>query len=146
MTINATLGVKSIKYAVIPATGQTPAVASVGDVYQDTANFVTNDPTVTEHISETSSKKIVMSTKNGHKLTFSIMDPTDTIMKAFLGDDYSGGAKEMKFEVEPEKGKILTIDSASTRAKINTTYSAKGITLLDVEADTTGAIHYADPA
>ena len=49
----------------------------------------------------------------------------------------------MKFEVEPVVGRKLTISSASVVAKINTTYSAKGITLLDVEANTTGSISYA---
>lgn len=143
MTINATMGVKSIKYGAYTNNTAPSSLTPVGDVYQDSASFVSNDSTTTEHRSETTSKRIVMATKEGHKLTFSIMDPTDAEMQAFLGSDYSGGAIEMKFEVEPVVGRKLTISSASVVAKINTTYSAKGITLLDVEANTTGSISYA---
>lgn len=150
-TINATMGVKSIKYAVIPASGETPAVTAVSDVYQDSATFVTKDPTVTEHKSETSAKRIVLTTKEGHELKFSIMDPTPAEMAAFMGgtagtNTYteSNEAEQinMKFEIEPVSGLKLTIPSSSVSAKINTTYSAKGITLLDVTANSTSAISY----
>ena len=137
------MGVKSIKYGAYTNNTAPATLTAVGDVYQDSASFVSNDSSTTEHRSETTSKRIVMATKEGHKLTFSIMDPTDAEMQAFLGSDYSGGAIEMKFEVEPVVGRKLTISSASVVAKINTTYSAKGITLLDVEANTTGSISYA---
>ena len=149
--INATMGVKSIKYAVI--TNGTPgALTAVSDVYQDSATFVTKDPTVTEHKSETSTKRIVMATKEGHTLAFSIMDPTPAEMAAFMGGTVSNGSYnesesaeqiQMKFEVEPVQGLKLTIATSSVSAKINTTYSAKGITLLDVTANTTSAISYA---
>lgn len=147
MTINATMGIKSIKYGAYAANGTAPqSLTEVSDVYQDSASFVTNDATTTEHKSETTAKRIVMATKEGHKLTFSIMDPTQAEMQAFMGSDLSGGSIEMKFEVTPVVGKKLTITSAMVTAKINTTYSAKGITLLDVEANTTGTISYADQA
>lgn len=142
MTINATMGVEKIEYGI----GSAAANTAVGDVYQDSATFVSNDPTVTEHRSETSAKRIVMATKEGHKLTFSIMDPTEAEMKAFMGDKLEGGAQDMNFKVTPVVGKVLTISSASVTAKINATYSAKGITLLDVEANTTGSISYAAKA
>ncbi len=149
--INATMGVESIKYAVIPASGETPATTAVSDVYQDSATFVTKDPTVTEHKSETSAKRIVMTTKEGHQLKFSIMDPTPAEMAAFMGgtagtNTYTESDDpvqiNMKFEITPVSGLKLTIPSASVSAKINTTYSAKGITLLDVTADTTSAVSY----
>ena len=154
MNINATMGVKSIKYAVIPASGTTPALVKVSDVYQDSATFVTKDPTITEHKSENSTKRIVMATKEGHDLVFSIMDPTPAEMAAFMGgtgDNTAGTYTEsetadqiqMKFEVIPVAGKKLTIPVANVTAKINTTYSAKGITLLDVTATTVSAISYA---
>lgn len=151
--INATMGVKSIKYAAI--TNGTPGtLTEVSDVYQDSASFVTKDPTVTEHKSETSSKRIVMTTKEGHDLVFSIMDPTPEELAAFMGgtgnnqqgtyeESETADQIEMKFEVEPVAGKKLTIPSAYVSAKINTTYSAKGITLLDVTATTSAAISYA---
>lgn len=152
-TINATMGVKSIKYAKI--TNGTPGtLTAVSDVYQDSATFVTKDPTVTEHKSETSTKRIIMKTKEGHDLVFSIMDPTPEELAAFMGgtgNDTNGTYTEsetadqieMKFEVEPIAGKTLTIPSSNVTAKINTTYSAKGITLLDVTATTSSPISYA---
>ena len=150
-TINATMGVKSVKYAKI--TNGTPGtLTAVTDVYQDSATFVTKDPTVTEHKSETSTKRIVMATKEGHTLQFSIMDPTPDEMAAFMGGTVTSGSYtesetaeqiQMKFEVEPVQGLKLTIATSSVSAKINATYSAKGITLLDVTAETTSAITYA---
>ena len=47
-TINATMGVKKIKYARI-TNGAAGTLTEVSDVYQDSATFVTKDPTVTEH-------------------------------------------------------------------------------------------------
>jgi len=153
--INATMGVKSIKYAKI--TNGTPGtLTAVSDVYQDSATFVTKDPTVTEHKSETSNKRIVMTTKEGHDLVFSIMDPTVEELAAFLGGQANAQAKtytesdtaeqiQMKFEVVPVAGLKLTIPSSFVSAKINTTYSAKGITLLEITATTDSAISYAQP-
>lgn len=151
MDINATMGVKSIKYAKI-TNGTAGTLTAVSDVYQDSATFVTKDPTVTEHKSETSTKRIVMTTKEGHDLVFSIMDPTPAEMAAFMGGTANGTSGytesetaeqiQMKFEVEPVAGLKLTIPSANVSAKINTTYSAKGITLLEITATTTSAISY----
>lgn len=154
-TINATMGVKKIKYARI-TNGTAGTLTEVSDVYQDSATFVTKDPTVTEHKSETSTKRIVMTTKEGHDLVFSIMDPTVEEMAAFLGGQANAQANtytesetaeqiQMKFEVEPVAGLKLTIPTANVSAKINTTYSAKGITLLEITATTTSAISYATP-
>ena len=93
-----------------------------------------------------------MATKEGHTLQFSIMDPTPDEMAAFMGGTVTSGSYtesetaeqiQMKFEVEPVQGLKLTIATSSVSAKINATYSAKGITLLDVTAETTSAITYA---
>ena len=80
------------------------------------------------------------------------MDPTPAELAAFMGGTanadkgYSESEKaeqvNMAFEVEPVAGLTLHIPAASVSAKINTTYSAKGITLLDVVATTTKAISY----
>ena len=152
MTINATMGVKSIKYGNV---GSTPATA-IADVYQDSATFVTKDATVTEHKSETSSKRIVMTTKEGHELKFSIMDPTPAEIAAFMGGTANGTSGwteaeesvqiDKALEVEPVQGLKLHIPSASITAKFNTTFSAKGITLLDVTATTTAAITFGTAA
>ena len=153
--INATMGVKSIKFAKI-TNGTAGTLTAVSDVYQDSATFVTKDPTVTEHKSETSTKRIVMTTKEGHDLVFSIMDPTVAELAAFMGGQANSQANtytesetaeqiQMKFEVETVAGLKLTIPTANVSAKINTTYSAKGITLLEITATTTSAISYATP-
>ena len=82
------------------------------------------------------------------------MDPTVEELAAFLGGQANSSAHtytesetaeqiQMKFEVEPVQGLKLTIATSSVSAKINATYSAKGITLLDVTAETTSAITYA---
>lgn len=154
MKINATMGVEQIQFATLDANGNAGTLTKIEDVYQDSATFVTKDPTVTEHKSETSNKRIVMATKEGHELAFSIMDPTVEEMKAFLGGTANKTAEtftesetaeqiQMKFVVTPVSGLVLTIPSSVVQAKINTTYSAKGITLLDVVATTTSAISYA---
>lgn len=156
--INATMGVKTLKYGTPNAastaeapqmpTGELKAV----DVYQDTCTFVEKDPTVTEHKSETSSKKIIMSTKEGYDLAFSIMDPSDDDIAAFKGfsKDSSGNLTdssvaeqvELAFEITPVEGKVLKISRGAVSAKINTTYSAKGITLLDVTVNPIEKIMY----
>jgi len=163
MKINATMGVKSLKYGVIQD-GQSTAIAStaVSDVYQDTCTFVTKDPTTTEHKSETSKKRIILQTKEPHDLVFSIMDPTPEEMAAFMGGtNHTSGSGasavvdgftesedaeqiNMSFEITPVAGLKLKIPSASVSAKINSTFSAKGITLLEVTATTTSAITYGE--
>lgn len=75
MPVLATMGIKALYYkkwgandtdrSKVPTTGMTPV-----DVYQDTCSFVDKDATLTEHKSETSSKKIVMKTKEGSDLVF----------------------------------------------------------------------------
>ena len=50
----------------------------------------------------------------------------------------------MSFEITPVAGLKLKIPSASVSAKINSTFSAKGITLLEVTATTTSAITYGE--
>lgn len=147
MPILMTLGVKAVYYApintadpkVMPTTGWKKV-----DVYQDTCSFVDKDPTITVHKSETSAKKIVQKTKEGSELIFSIMDPSFDELVAFEGGTVTGieGARkykepatsknvELAFKILPEAGNALNIPCAAVVAKKNTTYSSKGITLLD---------------
>lgn len=147
MPILATLGIKNLYYAPVnssdprtmPATGYKKV-----DVYQDTCTFVDKDPTITEHKSETSSKKIIMKTKESADLTFSIMDPSHEERVAFCGGTDTSGTYsepetaqniELALVVEPQEGDFLCVSCASIAAKNNTTYSAKGITLLEVTAN-----------
>lgn len=160
--INATMGIKTLKYGTpnTASTAENPQMPTDTmkpvDVYQDTCTFVEKDPTVTEHKSETSSKKIIMSSKEGYDLAFSIMDPSDEELVAFKGGEVSadGGWEEpnyapqieLAFEITPVEGKPLLISRAGVSAKINTTYSAKGITLLDVTVNPTERIKYGKAA
>lgn len=160
MPVLATMGIKALYYKVwgandtdrsqVPTTGMTPV-----DVYQDTCSFVDKDATITEHKSETSSKKIVMKTKEGSDLVFSIMDPSKQERADFEGGTYDAQAKtytepetaeqiEMAYVIVPDAGDTLLIPCASVSAKKNTTYSKKGITLLDVKANPTLAVKYAE--
>lgn len=160
MPILATMGIKALYYKVwgdnetnrtsVPTTGMTAV-----DVYQDTCSFVDKDATITEHRSETSAKKIVMKTKEGSDLAFSIMDPSKQERADFEGGTYNSQAKkytepdtakqiEMALVVVPDAGDTLLIPCAAISAKKNTTYSKKGITLLEVTATPVVAVEYAE--
>lgn len=151
--INTTMGIKSIKYGEVKDQYATPTKA-VADVYQDSCTFVEKDPTITEHKSETSRKKIVIKRAEGFDLVFSIMDPTPDELKAFKGGSLGSDGNwiepetdqqiSMALEIEPAEGKVLCIPDAAIVAKINTTYSSTGITLLEVTATPQKAIHYAN--
>lgn len=147
-TINATMGIKRLCYAPVntsdPKTMPASGFKDV-DVYQDTGSFQDNDPETTEHVSETSSKKIILNKKVAGTLAFSIMDPTFEELVAFQGgtldadkNTYSEPTSvkniALALIVIPEDGKALRIPSANIVAKKNTTYSATGITLLEVTA------------
>lgn len=145
-TVNTTVGVKTLKYGDV---GSAPTNAV--DVYQDTCTFVEKDPTITEHKSETSAKKIVVKRKEGFELKFSIMDPTPEQIKAFCGGKASatgwteGESSEqisLALDVEPQDGLTLHVPNASIAAKLNTTFSATGITLLEVTATPQAAVSY----
>ena len=164
MPVLATMGIKAFYYApvsttdpkVMPTTGWKKV-----DVYQDTCTFVDKDPTITVHKSETSSKKIVQKTREGSELKLSIMDPSIDELVAFEGgtktttgtapnqkNSYKEPATakniERAFKILPEAGLALNIPCASVSAKKNTTYSAKGITLLDLAIEPMFEVEYSE--
>lgn len=148
-TINSTVGVKTLKYGTVGGSGSKTAV----DVYQDTCTFVEKDPTITEHKSETSAKKIVVKRREGFELKFSIMDPTPTELAAFCGGTAASGKWtepddspqiNLALDVEPQEGLTLHIPDASIAAKINTTFSSTGITLLEITATPQAAISFGE--
>ena len=160
MAILATMGIKALYYKVwadsdtnrssVPTTGMVAV-----DVYQETCSFVGQDPTVTTHKSETSAKKIVMTEDNGKELAFSIMDPSKQERADFEGGTYdsmnhkytdpsTSKQIEMALVIVPDAGDTLLIPCASVSAKINTTYSKKGITLLEVKATPTTNVEYVE--
>lgn len=160
MPILATMGIKALYYKVwgkdekdrskVPDKGMVAV-----DVYQDTCSFVDKDPTITTHKSETSSKRITMKDTDGADLAFSIMDPSKKERADFEGGTYDETKKsyktpesaeqiEMAFVIVPDAGDTLLIPCAAVSAKKNTTYSKKGITLLDVTANPTTAVEYVE--
>jgi len=154
------MGVKAVYYAPInssdPKTMPESGFKNV-DVYQDTCSFVDKDPTITVHKSETSAKKLVLKTKEGSELVFSIMDPSLEELVAFEGGTINGseGSRTYKepatsknillaFKILPETGLALNIPCAAVVAKKNTTYSSKGITLLENTIEPTYGIEYSE--
>lgn len=160
MPILATMGIKAFYYA--PVNNVDPKVMPTSgwkkvDVYQDTCTFVDRDPTITVHKSETSAKKIIMKTKEGSELTLSIMDPSMNELVAFEGGTVTGttGNKvytepatakniELAIKILPQAGLALNISYATISAKKNTTYSSKGITLLDLVIEPNYEISYSE--
>ena len=164
MPILATMGIKALYYkklteaeikaGVMPSSG-----FQAVDVYQDTATFTEADGDSTTHKSETSSKKIVIKTKGDKQLVFSIMDPSKQERADFEGGTYTPSSGDtgatyeepesyspikMAFIVLPDDGDALHIVRADVMAKINTTYSKTGITLLEVTADPETKIRYTE--
>lgn len=153
-TINSTMGIKTLYYAPINAANprQMPTTGwKKVEVYQETCTFVDKDPTVTTHKSETSSKKITQMAKEGSELKFKIMDPSVDEKVSFQGGTKVttgdvGSEKlsykeaetaphiQMAFKVYPQAGMCLNVPSATVIGKRDTTYSSKGISLLDVTA------------
>lgn len=149
MSVNATMGIKKLFYAPVgsdPKTMPTAGWKSL-DVYQETCSLVDQDPTITTHKSETSSKKITQKTREASQLKFSIMDPTVDEMVAFEGGTKKGTEGNesytepesavfinLAFKILPQAGKAINIPSATVSAKKNSTLSSKGITLLEITA------------
>jgi len=159
MPIFATMGIKALYFSTLntDATKMPTSGFKAVDVYQDTCSFVDKDPTITTHKSETSSKKIIQKTKEGSELKFSIMDPSMETLAALEGGTYTPAASgtkatyvepdtakdiELAFKVLPQAGNALNISCASVSVKKNTTYSAKGITLLEVTVSPTYSVEY----
>lgn len=163
MPVLSTMGIKALYYAPLNPTDPTKMPTEGWkkvDVYQDTCTFVDKDPTITVHKSETSSKKLVQKSKEGSELKLSIMDPSIDELVSFEGgkkgntgegsnkNTYTEPATavniELAFKVLPEAGLSLNICCASVSAKKNTTYSSKGITLLELTVEPTYSVEYSE--
>lgn len=167
MPILATMGIKALYYKKLTASeiaaGTMPSSGFTAvDVYQDTATFTEGDGNSTTHKSETSSKKIIIKSKGDKQLVFSIMDPSKQIRADFEGGTYTPATTgqnaspatyeepenyspiKMAFIILPDDGDALHIVRADVVAKINTTYSKTGISLLEVVADPETKIKYTE--
>lgn len=157
MAIRSTMGLKKIFFAASNPTDNTQMPLSgwqdIGDVYKDTCTFVGSDPTITEHISETSARKIVQRTKGTSTLTLSLMDPDLEMLAELFGGTIEGEAgkrrwtepsvsndKEYAIKVYPQDGLCLNIPAAVITAKRNTTYSSQGITLIELQITPVGNV------
>lgn len=78
MPILATMGLKKIFIAPAMTDGSMPANGNqwldLGDVYQDTCSLKDDDPEITEHKSETSSKRITLVGETPTNVELSLMD------------------------------------------------------------------------
>lgn len=158
MPVLSTMGIKALLYAPIASDPKTMPTTGwkKADVYMDTCSFVDKDPTITIHKSETSAKKITQKTKEGSELVLSIMDPSMDELVAFAGGTITGTTTKvykepataqdinLAFKILPQAGLALNISCAAVSAKKNTTYSSKGITLLDLVVVPTYEIEYSE--
>lgn len=147
MPILATMGLKKIYITPASEDGQMPAKGEawidLGDVYQDTCTLKDDDPEVTEHKSETSSKRITLTGETPTNVELSLMDPDLEQMVRYFGGTITGTAgarkwvrprklpyKEWAIWQMPEEGLFVGCANVRIIPKFEITYSAKGICLV----------------
>jgi len=147
MPIQSTMGLKKIYVAPALADGTMPAKGKdwldLGDVYQDTCTLTDDDPEVTEHKSETSSKKITLTGELVTNVALSLMDPDLEQLARYFGGTPTGDAgqrkwirprklpyKEWAIWLMPEEGLFVGCATARILPKFEITYSSKGICLV----------------
>lgn len=147
MPILATMGLKKIYIAPASEDGQMPEKGNkwldLGDVYQDTCSLKDDDPEVTEHKSETSSKRITLTGETPTSVELSLMDPDMERMARYFGGTLTGEAgkrqwirprklpyKEWAMWIMPEEGLFVGCTNVRIIPKFEITYSAKGICLV----------------
>lgn len=147
MPILATMGLKKIFIAPAMTDGSMPANGNqwldLGDVYQDTCSLKDDDPEITEHKSETSSKKITLVGETPTSMELSLMDPDLTLLARYFGGTITGEEghrvwirprkleyKEWALWNQPEEGLFVGCASIRIIPKFEITYSSKGICLV----------------
>ncbi len=147
MPIESTMGLKKIYVAPALADGTMPengeSWLDLGDVYQDTCTLTDDDPEVTEHKSETSSKKITLTGETVTNVALSLMDPNLEQLARYFGGEITGTQgkrkwvrprklpyKEWAIWQMPEEGLFVGCANARIIPKFEITYSAKGICLV----------------
>lgn len=147
MPILSTMGLKKIWIHEASANGTMPANGTswidLGDVYQDTCTLKDSDPEITEHKSETSSKRITLTGETPTNVELSLMDPDLEQMARYFGGQPSGTAgsrkwirprklpyKEWAIWQQPEEGLLVGCANARIIPKFEITYSSKGICLV----------------
>ncbi|MDR2286216.1 MAG: hypothetical protein LBE04_01880 [Prevotellaceae bacterium] len=125
----------------MPAYGT--SYSDLGDVYQETASLKDDDPTVTEHKSETSSKKIILSEQGSTNITLSLMDPNLELLASYFGGTISGSSglrkwtrprqlpsKNWAVRILAAEGLTVQCPCVKITPKFDITYSSKGIMLV----------------
>lgn len=147
MPILSTMGLKKIWIHEAKPDGSMPANGAgwldLGDVYQDTCTLKDSDPEITEHKSETSSKRITLTGETPTEVGLSLMDPDLEQMARYFGGTITGTTgkrkwtrprklpyKEWAIWQQPEEGLLVGCANARIIPKFEITYSAKGICLV----------------
>lgn len=147
MPILATMGLKKIYIAPAEESGEMPAKGAawldLGDVYQDTCTLKDSDAEITEHKSETSKKRIVLTGETDTTVELSLMDPDLDLMERYFGGEIEGEKPNRKWKKpkklpykewaiwqQPEEGLFIGCANARIIPKFEITYSSKGICLV----------------
>lgn len=149
MPILSTMGLKKIWIHDALSDGSMPPNGDgwldLGDVYQDTCTLRDDDPEITEHKSETSSKRITLTGETPTNVELSLMDPDLEQMARYFGGtitnkDQKGNRKwvrprklpykEWAVWQQPEEGLLIGCANVRIIPKFEITYSAKGICLV----------------
>lgn len=147
MPILSTMGLKKIYVADSVGQDSMPAKGSawkdLGDVYQDTCTLKDEVPDSTEHKSETSSKRIILTGETATTLELSLMDPDLELMARYFGGQITGeeGArkwirprklpyKEWAIWQQPEEGLFIGCPCVRIVPTFEITYSSTGICLV----------------
>ena len=147
MPILATMGLKKIFIAPAMTDGSMPANGNqwldLGDVYQDTCSLKDDDPEITEHKSETSSKRITLVGETPTNVELSLMDPDLTLLARYFGGTIAGSEgkrkwirprkleyKEWGLWIQPEEGLFIGCANVRVIPKFEISYSSKGICLV----------------
>lgn len=142
------MGLKKIWIHTANSDGSMPANGNtwldLGDVYQDTCTLKDSDPEITEHKSETSSKRITLTGETPTNVELSLMDPDLDQMARYFGGTITGSVKgkrkwvrprklpykEWAIWQQPEEGLLIGCANARIIPKFEITYSSKGICLV----------------
>jgi hypothetical protein len=140
------LGLTEIQVGAIAADGgEATTYTKIGKTYEKTCKLAQDKSDTQEFYEEGRSVPEVRTKKKKVPiLTFSIMDPDPTFLKAYLGGTTSGTGDDMEWSwgdadeyIEasiraiPEMGLVYTIPRADIEAVINAEMSSQGIHLVD---------------
>lgn len=144
-----TLGLSKIQTGAVGC--EDSALASDGYTYQDTAQMVTNDPTVTDFFAEEVDDPVVSIERAGTiQFNWSIMDPTPDILVKYIGGKASKSSDtlpendqweppttaqviEKRVVLTPQQGLKFDIARLRIRAKLNGNFSKSALLLLEVQ-------------